>query len=112
MSSYLSALEARLREKSDLESAAAVLRWDEATFMPSGGATARGRQLGLLDQLVHDRITDPEIGRLLDRLESSAGAHESAALPVSVKAVVAFCRFPMRSRATARLRWSPDLVSG
>ena len=31
---------------------------------------------------------------------------------VSVKAVVAFCRFPMRSRATARLRWSPDLVSG
>ena len=73
----LAILQARLREHADLDAAAALLRWDQATYMPSGGAVARGRQLATLERLAHDCIADPEIGRLLDRLEKSF-QHESA----------------------------------
>src|SRR6266498_731146 len=70
-------LRTRLKEHADLESAAALLRWDQMTYMPPGGAEARGRQLATLDRLSHDRIADPEIGRLLDRLEAIF-QHQSA----------------------------------
>ena len=33
---------------------------------------ARGRQLATLDRLAHDRIADPDLGRLLDRLQARA----------------------------------------
>src|SRR6185295_10030448 len=45
---------------------------DQATYMPSGGAPARGRQLALLSRLAHERLADPAIGRLLDTLEPCA----------------------------------------
>lgn len=53
----------------DLNAAAAVLSWDQSTFMPSGGAEARGRQLALLTLLSQERSTNPVIGRLLDELQ-------------------------------------------
>jgi len=37
-------LKQRLREISDLNAAGDVLNWDQATYMPEGGAGARGRQ--------------------------------------------------------------------
>jgi carboxypeptidase Taq len=67
----LTTLKTRLKEHNDLESAASVLRWDQATYMPPGGATARGRQLATLDRLAHDCIAAPEVGRLLDRLDAA-----------------------------------------
>jgi carboxypeptidase Taq len=70
MESDLIKLRTLLAEHNDLESAASVLRWDQATYMPSGGSEARGRQLATLDRLAHDRIADPDLGRLLDRLQS------------------------------------------
>ncbi|NQU11594.1 carboxypeptidase M32 [bacterium] len=66
----LQKLRDRLREISDLDGTAALLHWDQATYMPPGGAPARGRQLSLLSRLSHERLTDPAIGNLLDRLES------------------------------------------
>jgi len=36
--------------------------------MPPGGAEARGRQLGTLAKLAHEKATDPAIGKLLDAL--------------------------------------------
>jgi carboxypeptidase Taq len=69
MKQRLNELKARLGEVYDLHMAAAVLRWDMTTYMPPGGAEARGRQLALLGRLGHERKVDPEIGRLLDRLE-------------------------------------------
>ncbi len=69
-SADVAALQARLREHSDLESAASLLRWDQATYMPQGGASARGRQLATLDRLAHGCIANPEIGRLLDRIDT------------------------------------------
>jgi len=65
-------LKARLAEHDDLRAAAAVLRWDQATYMPEGGNAARGRQLATLERLAHERLTDAALGRLLDRLAPKA----------------------------------------
>src|SRR4029077_5662612 len=59
----------RLLEIDDLRGAASVLHWDQATYMPPGGAQSRGRQLALLNRLAHDQQADPGIGHLLDTLE-------------------------------------------
>jgi carboxypeptidase Taq len=69
MSTRLDDLKARLREISDLQGAAALLRWDQATYMPPGGAEARGRQTALLSGIAHERFTAPETARLLDDAE-------------------------------------------
>ena len=64
--SKLAELKHRLREISDLSSAGAVLGWDQATYMPPGGAAARARQGATLSRLAHEKSTDPALGRLLD----------------------------------------------
>jgi carboxypeptidase Taq len=70
MDSKLNDLKQRLQEVADLNAASSVLYWDMSTYMPPGGAAARGRGLGLLARLAHERFVDPEIGRLLDALQS------------------------------------------
>ncbi|MBZ0234210.1 MAG: carboxypeptidase M32, partial [Deltaproteobacteria bacterium] len=72
MNADFEALTARLAEHDDLRSAAALLRWDQMTYMPEGGAAARGRQLATLEKLAHDRLTDPELARLVDRVTPAA----------------------------------------
>ena len=72
----LDALKQRLLEIDDIGQAAALLRWDQTTYMPPEGAPARGRQLATLSRLSHEKFTDAETGRLLD-----AAAKETAALP-------------------------------
>jgi carboxypeptidase Taq len=70
------ALKARLLEVDDLHGAANVLRWDQATYMPPGGAPARGRQTATLARLAHERFVDAEMGKLLDEAQA-----ETSALP-------------------------------
>lgn len=65
-------LRVRLAEHDDLKMAAAVLRWDQQTYMPEGGNPARGRQLATLEKIAHDRLTDAELARLLDRVQPAA----------------------------------------
>lgn len=55
-------------EIGDLGAIGSILGWDQATYMPTGGATARGRQIGLIQMLSHQRLTDPKLGKLLDDL--------------------------------------------
>ncbi len=66
----LAELKRRLLEVSDLWNASSVLSWDQATYMPKGGAPARGRQMATLGRIAHEKFTDPAIGRLLDDLQS------------------------------------------
>ena len=47
-------LKRRLLEISDLAAARSVLRWDQATYMPRGGAHARARQGATLSRLAHE----------------------------------------------------------
>ncbi len=84
MEAKLQALKERLTEVYDLNGAAGLLSWDQATYMPKGGAAARGRQLAALEKIAHEKFTDPEIGNLLDALQPYADSlpydHDDAAL--------------------------------
>jgi carboxypeptidase Taq len=64
----LSVLRERLAELSDLSRTALVLGWDQRVSMPPRGTEARAEALATLGRIAHERFTDPEIGRLLDRL--------------------------------------------
>ncbi len=64
----LQELKTYLTEINDIESAASLLYWDQATYMPPGGAVARGRQMATLRQIAHKKFTDPTIGQLLEDL--------------------------------------------
>jgi len=45
-----------------------VLGWDQATYMPRGGARARARQGATLSRLAHEKSVDPALGKLIDAL--------------------------------------------
>lgn len=68
MENKLQELKTRLMEINDLNSAAALLSWDQSTYMPPGGAEARGRQMATLGRLAQEKLVDPAIGKLLDDL--------------------------------------------
>lgn len=70
MESKLNELKTRLLEINDLESASAVLNWDQSTYMPPGGAAARGRQMATLARLAQEKFIDPAVGKLLDDLQA------------------------------------------
>jgi carboxypeptidase Taq len=70
----LAELKSRLAEIADLGSAGSVLGWDQATYMPSGGAVARARQSATLSRLAHEKSVDPALGTLIDELEPHAAA--------------------------------------
>jgi carboxypeptidase Taq len=61
-------LKTRLTEIEDLYAAGALLHWDQVTYMPTQGGTARGRQLATLAQIAHEKFTDGAIGQLLHDL--------------------------------------------
>ena len=65
MEAKLNELKARLAEIVDIDFANAVLGWDQNTFMPSGGAAARGRQSATLAKLSQEKMIDPALGKLL-----------------------------------------------
>jgi carboxypeptidase Taq len=69
MTPKLDQLKTLLAEITDLTYAAALLGWDQQTYMPPGGAQARGNQLALLERLAHERTTSPELGKLLEELK-------------------------------------------
>lgn len=66
----LQELKTRLLEISDLNNINALLGWDQSTYMPPGGAEARGRQSARLAQMAQEKFVDKEIGKLLDDLRS------------------------------------------
>ncbi len=68
MNTQLDQLKARLLEVNDIQAAAGLLHWDQTTYMPPGGAAARGRQIATLSRIAHEKHTDPAIGKLLDEL--------------------------------------------
>jgi carboxypeptidase Taq len=70
----LAELKNRLAEIADVSSAGAVLGWDQATYMPSGGAVARARQSATLSRLAHEKSVDPALGTLIDELEPYAAS--------------------------------------
>lgn len=74
MEAKLQELKARLTEVEDLNAAAALLTWDQSTYMPPAGAAARGRQLATLARIAHQKGTDEEVGALLEELQPYAAS--------------------------------------
>ncbi|MFC4350484.1 carboxypeptidase M32 [Fodinicurvata halophila] len=64
MSAYQQ-LQQRFKRHGCLEDALAVLHWDTATNMPSGGAEVRSEQSAELEVMQHELLTAPETGDLL-----------------------------------------------
>jgi len=69
MSDSLERLKTILAEVTDLSRAAALLDWDQETYMPPGGVKARSEQMSTLRRLSHVRFTSDDVGRLLTELE-------------------------------------------
>src|SRR5262245_12989725 len=68
MDAALRDLTERLAEVADLGRSTGVLGWDQRVTMPPLGTESRAEQLATLARITHQRFTDDEIGRRLDRL--------------------------------------------
>jgi carboxypeptidase Taq len=73
MGEAVAALKARLEEVRNLEMAAAVLDWDQQTYMPPGGLAARAEQKAALSKITHGLFVDPAVGELLERAAGEVG---------------------------------------
>jgi len=76
-------LSKKSRETAYLGSAMSLLHWDQRTGIPPKGHPHRIAQLTALAGMLHQRMTDPEIGELLDRVEDSDLVED----PLSVEGV-------------------------
>jgi carboxypeptidase Taq len=74
MEKKLEQLKTILAEISDLSYTAALLDWDQQTYMPSSGAKSRSNQMALLKNLVHERTASLEVGKLLEELKPYAAS--------------------------------------
>ncbi|MBU2611836.1 MAG: carboxypeptidase M32 [Chloroflexi bacterium] len=68
----LTELKTLLQEIYDLDHIGALLGWDQSTYMPPGGAAARGRQMAMLAQMSQEKFIEPRVGKLLDDLQKYA----------------------------------------
>lgn len=69
MNSY-NKLKEKLAEISSLNSAVAVMDWDQQTYMPPGAAEARAEAVSVLRKMSHSLFTSDEMGKLLEASES------------------------------------------
>ena len=66
----LNHLKELIYEINDINMAAAVLGWDQETYMPKGGIQDRADQLSTLNKISHEKFTSPQIGELIKELKS------------------------------------------
>ncbi|HEV3323942.1 MAG TPA: carboxypeptidase M32, partial [Puia sp.] len=66
----------RMQKIADVKYAAAVLEWDQETYLPPKGAEARGRQLATLSEIAHEWFTAPGLGDLLQELQQRGDLEE------------------------------------
>jgi carboxypeptidase Taq len=59
-----------MKKIADVKYAAAVLQWDQETYLPPKGASFRGQQLASLSEIAHEWQTSPSLGNLLEDLRS------------------------------------------
>lgn len=76
---------AHLREAATLASVAALVGWDQETYMPPSAAEARAEQAALLARLVHERRTSPRVGELIAACENDPAVRGDDAMSRSVR---------------------------
>ncbi len=67
---------AKLQKVADVRYAAAVLQWDQETYLPSKGSESRARQLATLTEIGHQLFVERSFGKLLNDLGLSEGLSE------------------------------------
>lgn len=72
MEEKLAQLKTKLAELADLGGAAALLGWDQQTYMPSGAAEMRGNQQAIVARILQEWATAPELGKLIEDLKPYA----------------------------------------
>ncbi|MCY4672554.1 MAG: carboxypeptidase M32 [Bacteroidetes bacterium] len=90
-----------IRTACDLQAAAALLEWDQETYMPEAGTEARARQVATLQSTSHELFVRDRTGELLDRLKDEY--EDSMSFRASIVRVAA------RDFARAH-KLSPELV--
>src|SRR3954466_15127525 len=60
----------QMQKIADVKYAAAVLQWDQETYLPANGAEFRARQLATLSEIGHQMFTEDKVGELLQELLS------------------------------------------
>ena len=61
-------LHRKAKELTNLNSILALLQWDQEVMMPAGGAEGRATQFSVLSTIVHQKISDPILGEILQEL--------------------------------------------
>jgi len=70
----LEALTIPLLEIQRINSAAALLSWDQETYMPAGGGEARAEQISTLQGIAHQKLISPDIEKqLMNWVDSETG---------------------------------------
>ena len=69
MSKNLEKLKNIVYEINDIGHAAAVLGWDQETYMPKGGINDRANQLSTLSKIAHEKFTTKEVGDLIQSVK-------------------------------------------
>src|SRR5579875_813567 len=65
----ISALLEHLHKIEDLGALMSLAEWDQQTYMPRGAGEVRMHQATTLQGILHEHLTDPKLGALLDKLE-------------------------------------------
>lgn len=91
----------RLQTLQRLDGVMGVLGWDQEVVMPPGGARTRGNHRAALAGVIHEKLTAPELGELLDA--AAADPDATAGLEANVHAA--------RRRRDRALRLPAALVS-
>ena len=69
----------RVKELNLIGSLTGLMGWDQETMMPPKGGKLRSEMMAFLSKQAHSRITDSEMGKLLDTLESQKLSDEQTA---------------------------------
>jgi carboxypeptidase Taq len=68
---------ARMQKIADVKYSAAVLQWDQETYLPPKGAEFRGRQLATLSEIAHEWFIAADLGQLLEELNARGDLDEN-----------------------------------
>ena len=76
-------LDLAMAELRALSGVASLLQWDQETYMPPRGGTARADQVAAIPGILHDRLTAPEVLDALARAEAEQAADPDRAAILS-----------------------------
>ena len=89
------ALVAHVKTTRALGQVAGLLSWDQEVMMPSNGAVARAEQAAAMEEVSHQRRSDPRLADWLDELEAAdLDAKQAANVRLTRRSYERTCKIP------------------